>query len=296
MSPRKSLVRFLSVLVAMSFIAAACGGSSAEKSDNAAAQGDGLGVDPEAIIDLETVPTADPSIFVSPTEDAESDLGPDEVFVLTAKDDATVIDTFHEPNGESFQLEYQYLDGSKIDYPLTRDTVFGNRLALQVVEGTSNDTFVKVKLPVRPNGTEAWVQSDWFIWNRVNSRVVIDIGHNTIQVYKGSEVVGESEAAVGREGAETPELKTFIDEKIEQADPSGGYGPWIISLAAFSDTLQDYEGKLPKLAIHGTNQPDLIGDEVSAGCIRVHNDFITMIAEDVPVGATVEIINSSSAA
>ncbi len=302
MSHRKSWFRLLSILVAFTVVAAACGGSDKDSSE--AKSSDGLGVptdgkganNEEALVSLKDVPTADPNMFHTPTPEPDTKLGPDEVYVLTAKEDATFIDTFKEPNGESYTLQYEFSDGEKVDYPLTRDTYFGNKLALQVVEGNPNDTFVKVKLPVRPNGTEAWVQSAWFDWNRVDYKIVLDLAHNKLTLFKGGEKIDETEAAVGREGTETPIITTYIDEKIKQDNADGAYGPWILSLAAFSDTQKTFEGKLPKLAIHGTNQPELIGQGVSHGCIRIHNDFITMLADDVPVGATVEIVTSDSAA
>jgi len=41
--------------------------------------------------------------------------------------------------------------------------------------------------------------------------------------------------------------------------------------------------------IHGTNQPELIGQHVSAGCIRMRNEEVSWLYERVPVGTLVEI-------
>lgn len=41
--------------------------------------------------------------------------------------------------------------------------------------------------------------------------------------------------------------------------------------------------------IHGTNQPETIGRDVSHGCIRVHNDVIRGLARLLPLGTPVEI-------
>ncbi|MGY9082094.1 MAG: L,D-transpeptidase [Acidimicrobiales bacterium] len=52
-------------------------------------------------------------------------------------------------------------------------------------------------------------------------------------------------------------------------------------------------GRLPKVAIHGTNRPDVLGQYASNGCIRLPNDVISMSAAEVQVGTRVDLIRSS---
>jgi lipoprotein-anchoring transpeptidase ErfK/SrfK len=42
--------------------------------------------------------------------------------------------------------------------------------------------------------------------------------------------------------------------------------------------------------IHGSNEPDTIGQAVSSGCIRMTNDDVTDLYERVKVGATVVVL------
>ena len=42
--------------------------------------------------------------------------------------------------------------------------------------------------------------------------------------------------------------------------------------------------------IHGTNEPNTIGQAVSSGCIRMTNDDVTDLYERVRVGAKVLVI------
>ncbi|WP_338052762.1 L,D-transpeptidase [Protofrankia coriariae] len=44
------------------------------------------------------------------------------------------------------------------------------------------------------------------------------------------------------------------------------------------------------IGIHGTNQPNLLGQDVSHGCIRVSNETITRLARLLPLGTPVEIV------
>lgn len=53
--------------------------------------------------------------------------------------------------------------------------------------------------------------------------------------------------------------------------------------------LTTFQGGDAIIGIHGTNRPDLIGGDVSAGCIRVANDVITRLAKTLPLGTPVEI-------
>jgi lipoprotein-anchoring transpeptidase ErfK/SrfK len=42
--------------------------------------------------------------------------------------------------------------------------------------------------------------------------------------------------------------------------------------------------------IHGTNEPDTIGRNVSSGCIRMMNEDVTDLYDRVPVGTRVIVI------
>ncbi|MEW5929294.1 MAG: L,D-transpeptidase [Gemmatimonadota bacterium] len=44
-----------------------------------------------------------------------------------------------------------------------------------------------------------------------------------------------------------------------------------------------------ELAIHGTDRPDLLGEDVSHGCIRISNADVLRLYEELEVGAPVII-------
>jgi lipoprotein-anchoring transpeptidase ErfK/SrfK len=46
--------------------------------------------------------------------------------------------------------------------------------------------------------------------------------------------------------------------------------------------------------IHGSNEPDTIGEAVSSGCIRMTNDDVTDLYDRAKVGATVVVLRGSS--
>ena len=56
-----------------------------------------------------------------------------------------------------------------------------------------------------------------------------------------------------------------------------------------------WQGKIDTLyRIHGTNEPDTIGHDVSAGCIRMRNEDVIDLYDRTPVGTKVVVLAGSS--
>ncbi len=60
-------------------------------------------------------------------------------------------------------------------------------------------------------------------------------------------------------------------------------------LSAHSPVYTSFEGGDGQVGLHGTNQPSVLGTDVSHGCIRVANRVITRLARSVPLGTLVDI-------
>lgn len=292
--------RAIAMMMTFAFIAAACGGGGEE----AAAPG-GEDADPGFSLPVpdasaaevgnpepQAIPTADPSLFETPTPDASNvePTDPWEVSVLISKPGTSFVPVFEEPNGSSVQLyDVNPINGTQLEYPLVNPTYFGNDLALLVVEKHESGDWAKVRVPVRPNNKLMWVQTAFFEETTHNFHINIDLSDLHLQVWEGDELIVENKVVLGQPERPTPPVRTYIDEKIPQPDGTGAYGTWILSLGAFSEDLSDFAGGLPKLAIHGTNEPERMGEYASSGCIRLPNEIINLIAETVPVGTVVEI-------
>ena len=306
MTIRRSTAKVLAILSLFALIAAACGGGS----DDSASLTDPAITDDDAAV-VGAIPTTAPLEAPSTDETAVDTTGepveeggatiddiptlqedPWEVSVLHVNDDVQIIPAFDGPNGNNITLyDINTIDGVELEYPLYADTVFGNRLALLVEQYDSTGNWAKVQVPVRPNGTTAWVQTAFFTEEKHNYHITINVTENTVNVYKGEELLVEQIAVTGRESRPTPVVRAYIDEMIPGESLSPAYGDWVLSIAAFSEALGTFGGGgMPKLALHGTNQPELMGQYVSSGCIRVPNDIISLIQETVPVGTIVEIV------
>lgn len=171
--------------------------------------------------------------------------------------------------------------------PAVNPTVFGNPLVYRVLAGAPGDAWAKVYVPARPNGTTAWVQTSQFNWGSSNRMLQINVSNNTVTVFEGSNVLLTTAAVTGKSSSRTPLANGWVEEIM--AGPSSAFGPRLISLGIFSDDLNSFAGSIPKVALHGTNNPGLMGQYASNGCIRVPNDIITQIAGMMPVGSKVII-------
>jgi lipoprotein-anchoring transpeptidase ErfK/SrfK len=60
-------------------------------------------------------------------------------------------------------------------------------------------------------------------------------------------------------------------------------------LSGFSNVIDEFRGGDGVIGIHGTNEPDAIGTDVSHGCIRMSNEAILELVPVLPLGTPVHI-------
>jgi hypothetical protein len=147
-------------------------------------------------------------------------------------------------------------------------------------EPKENDCqWVEVYLPTRPNGATGWVLRDTINMEGHVFRIEIFLSDFTLRAYQNETLLLEAPIATATDNTPTPGGLYYTTELLESIDPNDLYGPYAFGLSGFSDTLDSFNGGEGQLGIHGTNEPDRIGTQVSHGCIRLHNDDITFLAE-----------------
>ncbi len=149
--------------------------------------------------------------------------------------------------------------------------------------------WLEVQVPVRPNMATAWIKAADVTLRQVEYRIVIDVRSQHLSAYHLGEKVLEADVATGLSGTPTPTGTFYIDGMVQVQPPDGVYGPYQLSVAAFSDVLHSFGGGNGQIAIHGTNAPGAIGAPASHGCVRMSNDDITRLASMVRSGTPVEI-------
>lgn len=125
-------------------------------------------------------------------------------------------------------------------------------------------------------------------------QIVINKGTNQLAFYQDNRLVKVFPVATGRSASLTPEGEFRVINKIVNppyyktnipgGSPHNPLGPRWLGLSAPGGTY----------GIHGNNNPHSIGTYASAGCVRMYNDDIIWLFEQVPVGTPVKIINDST--
>jgi len=149
--------------------------------------------------------------------------------------------------------------------------------------------WVQVQVPVRPNGSTAWVHAADVRLVPSPTRIVIELGAHRLTAFTGDQVALQELVAVGTSHTPTPTGDFFIDAAVKMRNPGGAYGPWQLSLAAFSDVLRSFGGGNGQVAIHGTPGAWAMGQSVSHGCVRMTNQAIARLAGLVTLGTPVVI-------
>ena len=162
-------------------------------------------------------------------------------------------------------------------------------LALGARRGTDGLWWYKVSLPGRPNGQRGWVQSDLVDVRPVRNRITVDRGSRTIEVrrVRDGKLLLQSVVAVGKPGAETPLGRDFYVQSRYVPDDAF-FGTFALETSAYS-RLTDWPGG-GVVGIHGTSLPQLLGQAVSHGCIRVRNTVATRLKALAPPGTVIDVV------
>ena len=165
-------------------------------------------------------------------------------------------------------------------------------LALSAVESrkTGKPRWYRVSVPGRPNGRTGWVPAASLELRPVQKRLVVYRGARRFEFWHRDRLVRSGKVAVGKPGAETPTGLFYVTWKFDpRIDPDWSIlGSFAFETSAYS-RLTDWPGG-GIVGMHGTPWPDLLGQAVSHGCVRVHNRDIEFLRRRVPLGTPVEIV------
>jgi lipoprotein-anchoring transpeptidase ErfK/SrfK len=153
-------------------------------------------------------------------------------------------------------------------------------------------TWLRVALPIRPNGTTGWLPADRTLVARRRWWVAVSTEHRLLSVYHDGHLVRRARAVVGAPGTPTPHGLFAVYDPVRQPDAGGFIGPWALHLTAFSNTLDNYGGGPGRIALHGRSGASLadpLGTARSHGCVRLDNDVVRWLAGHVPRGTPVQI-------
>jgi lipoprotein-anchoring transpeptidase ErfK/SrfK len=161
-------------------------------------------------------------------------------------------------------------------------------LALSQLEHpkTGKPTWYRISVPGRPNGQRGWVRAGAVELRPVRKRLFIDRGARRFEFWDGDTLVRTGKVAVGARGAETPTGLFYVQSKF--VPTASILGAFAFETSAYSK-LTDWPGG-GVVGVHGTPWPWLLGQAVSHGCVRLHNDDVKWLRSRMPVGTPVKIV------
>jgi hypothetical protein len=165
-------------------------------------------------------------------------------------------------------------------------------LVLATAKDAEERQWIRVRLPIRPNGTSGWILADMVQLTRTPYRILISTRQRIVRLLRLGRVVRSFRAVVGMPRYPTPHGLFSIGERVPQPDPRAFLGPWALHLTAFSPTLLDFGGGPGTIGIHGrggTSLLDPLGSARSHGCIRIDNAAIRLLASVAREGTPVLI-------
>jgi len=159
-------------------------------------------------------------------------------------------------------------------------------LANAVRKGSDGNLWYRLSLPMRPNNTRGWVPATALDLHPVANRIVVRRGARTIELLNRSRVLLRAKVAVGAPGMETPLGQFYVTARFVPDDPF--LGVFAVETSAYS-RLTEWPGG-GKVGIHGTSRPDLLGQAVSHGCVRLANAVATRLRRLAPLGTPIDVV------
>ena len=151
---------------------------------------------------------------------------------------------------------------------------------------TGKPTWLRITIPGRPNGRTGWIPAASASLKPVDRWLVIYRDARKFDFYVNGKVVRTGKIAVGKTGMETPTGLFYVQAKFDSSLPI--LGAYAFETSGYSK-LSDWPGG-GVVGVHGTNTPELIGQAVSHGCVRLLNKDMQYLRSVVPVGTPVKIV------
>jgi lipoprotein-anchoring transpeptidase ErfK/SrfK len=144
----------------------------------------------------------------------------------------------------------------------------------------------RIHVPGRPNGRTGWVPAASVEVKPVQRQLVIHRGARRLELHERGKVVWSTKVAVGRPGRETPLGFFYVTHRFTPSDPF--LGSFAFATSAYS-RMTDWPGG-GIVGLHGTSMPQLLGQAVSSGCVRLSNQAVLYLKERVQVGTPIRIL------
>jgi lipoprotein-anchoring transpeptidase ErfK/SrfK len=159
-------------------------------------------------------------------------------------------------------------------------------LAQRTDPETGTPSWYRISVPGRPNGRTGWIPAGAAELHPVREVMHIDRSARTLGLWSKGRLVLKTRVAVGRPGMETPLGLFYVTWKVVPRAPV--LGKFAFETSAYSKLSEWPGGGI--VGIHGTYEPQLLGQAVSHGCVRVSNRDILRLRARVGLGTPIRIV------
>jgi len=170
---------------------------------------------------------------------------------------------------------------------------YGYELSMPIVQWSGN-SWARVMLPERPNGSTAWVRRADFVLSNIPWRIVIHRDSTSLTVIKAGWPQFTVPVGLGVPKTPTP-LGSFYVGVVEPSDDPA-YGPFTLDTTGHSEVIKSWQGTGDAVtAIHGPisaksdKRIGTTGTYISNGCVRMHLADLQRL-EVIPPGTPVDIV------
>jgi lipoprotein-anchoring transpeptidase ErfK/SrfK len=149
-------------------------------------------------------------------------------------------------------------------------------------------TWVRIRLPQRPNNVTGWVRSGTLgPTHLIHTQLVVSRRTLRVTLYKRGKRRFRARVGIGAPRTPTPAGSFWIREKFHvRGNPM--YGTRAMGTSAYSNVLTDWPGG-GVIGLHGTSEPGLVPGRPSHGCVRLKNPDIERLYALTPIGTPVRI-------
>ena len=168
-----------------------------------------------------------------------------------------------------------------------RRTEFGSPRILAVTGRRGR--WLRVIASERPNGRPAWIAAAATRPGATDLSLHVDRSRRELTLRRRGRVLRRVTIAVGRPDTPTPTGRFAVTDRLRSQRADSPYGCCALALSGHQTKLLEGWPGGDRLAIHGTPNPETIGQAASLGCMRASTRDMRALMKVVPLGTPVFI-------
>jgi hypothetical protein len=168
-------------------------------------------------------------------------------------------------------------------------TQFGSPTEFPVFE--RHGVWVGVPYVGAGNGRLAWIDTRRasLTWAHSALKIDVNVPRRRLELLDGDRTIVAATVGVGASGSPTPHGRFAVTDKLPGPQFNAAYGCCIIALSATQNHPPPGWTGGDRIAIHGTDEPETIGEAASTGCVHGTQELMETLMRLVPLGTPVLI-------